>query len=642
MSPVFKNNKVPLIYILSNGRSGTTLLDLLLGAHPKIWTLGEAQNLPWELRNPRAPCGCGNPVPESEFWAPIIDSIPTEIDGYHIGYFRNEKQVGKVLRWDMLPDVLRGEVSSRWQEAAREYAIKNQHYFEVVYEAAQDRSPEPIRWFVDASKDPYRLFWLQASGLFDIRVIHMLKDPRALVYSMARDWIGNPVDGINRTIRYTARWIIENAIMAHLCRVQFSAADTWTQRYESLASHPEETLTQLGNWLGVKYSPSLVHDFRKYENFAISGNMMRWRESDSEINLDERWKSDLPSSYARFIRLATQPFHTLCGYESSHMWTDQSSSAQTSSPAQTGGSVADEIEARHSKSSVGSSLVFQVDSRSPFRVGQPIVVASHPRSGTHLTIDLLRKQFESCKASTRIGETLHHLYLNLDAMTVVAERYDVGDAIGLLQRAQTPTVKTHSLPTLDMFSGAERALAEQVLEKSVLIYVARDCRDVICSMYQWERSRHESFDATLSWYLRNPLGRNSYAAERDQSGMTYLEKWVEHVNAWRSQSNVLLIRFEDILSHPEKIITTIARHTGLEPLYERPLLPQKIRYGGRLADYWRRLTGYQESTAVLGRKPEDRALNWHEEFSKEDRQYIDQIAGDLLIKLGYESGDDWI
>ena len=28
-----------VIYILSNGRSGSTLLDLLLGAHPRLWTL---------------------------------------------------------------------------------------------------------------------------------------------------------------------------------------------------------------------------------------------------------------------------------------------------------------------------------------------------------------------------------------------------------------------------------------------------------------------------------------------------------------------------------------------------------------------------------------------------------------------------
>jgi hypothetical protein len=70
------HGRLPLVYILSNGRSGTTLLDLLLGAHPRVWTVGEVQNLPWEMRYPRAPCGCGNPVQESPFWAPILHDIP--------------------------------------------------------------------------------------------------------------------------------------------------------------------------------------------------------------------------------------------------------------------------------------------------------------------------------------------------------------------------------------------------------------------------------------------------------------------------------------------------------------------------------------------------------------------------------------
>lgn len=309
------SKKIPLIYILSNGRSGTTLLDLLLGAHPRVWTLGEAQNLPWELQSPRAPCGCGNPVPESEFWEPILDEIPTGTTGYHVGYFRDERQVGKVLRWRLLPNLLRGNVGERWSEALHEYGTKNRKYFNVVRNAANRRSSSTIKWLVDASKDPYRLFWLQASGHFNIRVIHMLKDPRALVYSMAHDWFDNSLGGFDRVLRYTARWVVENTLMAHVCRTQFDAADVWTQKYESLAAHPERELLSLGRWLGIKYPPSLVHDFRNYENFAISGNMMRWRESDTKICLDERWKADLPALYARFIYLSSRPFFHLCGYK---------------------------------------------------------------------------------------------------------------------------------------------------------------------------------------------------------------------------------------------------------------------------------------------------------------------------------------
>ncbi len=43
-------------------------------------------------------------------------------------------------------------------------------------------------------------------------------------------------------------------------------------------------------------------------------------------------------------------------------------------------------------------------------IGKPILIASHPRSGTHLTIDLLRKQFLECQSSKRLGEPLDKIY----------------------------------------------------------------------------------------------------------------------------------------------------------------------------------------------------------------------------------------
>ena len=48
-------------------------------------------------------------------------------------------------------------------------------------------------------------------------------------------------------------------------------------------------------------------------------------------------------------------------------------------------------------------------------IGKPILIASHPRSGTHLTIDLLRKQFQECQSYKRLGEPFDRLYLALEA-----------------------------------------------------------------------------------------------------------------------------------------------------------------------------------------------------------------------------------
>jgi len=285
---------------------------MLLGAHPNIWTLGEAQILPWELTNPRVPCGCGKPIPESEFWKPILDEIPTDVEGYHIGYFRNVDQVGKVLRWQFLPALLRGRAHRKWQAAIDEYGRKNVALFSTVRKAAGQRSGREIKWLVDASKDPYRLFWLQESGYFDIRVVHMIKDPLALVFSMAKPWLPY---GAHRVVRYTGRWVIENMIMSHLCEISFRTEHVRKQTYESFASRPGKTMHAIGEWLGVDYEPERAANFRDYENYAISGNMMRWRESEDKIRLDERWKESLPTVYQKLVGMLTSPFRTSAGYK---------------------------------------------------------------------------------------------------------------------------------------------------------------------------------------------------------------------------------------------------------------------------------------------------------------------------------------
>lgn len=302
--------QVPLVYIASNGHSGSTLLDLLLGAHPTVWTLGEAQNLPWELRNRRTPCGCGQPVEEDDFWRSVLDDIPLEIEGYHIGYFRNIAQVGKVLRWKLLPDLFRNDISDEWRPAVQEYGWKNAKYFDAVRAEAEERSGTDIEWLVDNSKDPYRLFWLQHSGMFRTRAIHLVKDPRAFVYSMTKD---NPTD-LTAIARYTGRWIIENAIISTVVNKSVFDENVRRVTYDELAQRPKQTMQAIGAWLGLDYDASLIDSFREHENHALSGNMMRWRESEEDIYYDESWKRHLSPAVARFIKEATKPFASFCGY----------------------------------------------------------------------------------------------------------------------------------------------------------------------------------------------------------------------------------------------------------------------------------------------------------------------------------------
>ena len=299
---------IPVIYILSNGRSGSTLLDLLLGAHPEIWTLGEAQNLQWELRK-GALCGCGLPLSQCKFWNRVLPNLALKTDHVSINHFRERDGGGKVLRYFLLPDLWRGAVNKKRRELISEYGLLNARYFKTVHQAAEEWSGTSIRWMVDASKDPYRLLWLQSSGLFDLRVIHLMKDPRAFVYSMTKP---NFQKAWRKVIRMSGRWLVENLLFFRLCRSAFSTNQVFFLRYEDLASTPNDVMARLCTWLGVDFYQPIVRNFRKVENHAISGNKMRWQSS--KIRLDTAWRESFPQRYADLVWILTYPLAAHCGY----------------------------------------------------------------------------------------------------------------------------------------------------------------------------------------------------------------------------------------------------------------------------------------------------------------------------------------
>src|SRR5688500_1444385 len=65
--------KVKILYIASDSRSGSTLLDLMLGQADEIFSVGELRHV-WErsyLKNEL--CGCTRPCGECACWAAVTE-----------------------------------------------------------------------------------------------------------------------------------------------------------------------------------------------------------------------------------------------------------------------------------------------------------------------------------------------------------------------------------------------------------------------------------------------------------------------------------------------------------------------------------------------------------------------------------------
>lgn len=301
--------RIPLVYILSNGRSGSTILDMLLGAHPAVWTMGEVQLMPLDAAHNIQPCGCGRSVATCSFWSLFASKVQNSESKFPVEYFRLPNRAGKVLRGNLLQDLWRSRISRRWLSAVAEYGSENYKLISLVKQKAAERRSGDIRWLIDASKDAYRLFWLAESRLFDIRVIHLVKDSRAFVYSMV---CKNEAASWSRILRYSARWCVENLIAARVCNNGFPSNHVKLVRYENLAENPKETMSEIFQWLDLDDAGDFMSGFRENENHGISGNASRLETKP--FTLDEKWKHNMPAAQAWFVRVSTLPIMRHFGY----------------------------------------------------------------------------------------------------------------------------------------------------------------------------------------------------------------------------------------------------------------------------------------------------------------------------------------
>lgn len=255
-------------------------------------------------------------------------------------------------------------------------------------------------------------------------------------------------------------------------------------------------------------------------------------------------------------------------------------------------------------------------------IGRRVVIATHRRSGTHLAIDLLRRQFDACASTKRLGERSDALYLNLD---IVGGELTEDEAADRLRRAPRPIVKTHALLELLASDGPRRAFAEQVLADADLLCVHRDGRDVLCSLHLYMQAYDPGARVPIGEFIRQEIDGRSRVAH-----------WAEQVRGLLALPGAHAFAYRDFVDAPRETLDRLAAVLDLEPLYVEPLLPraQTSRWQALAARFWTR----PERTSIPG-DPSGRArpLRWREAFSAEDHTFLSEQAEGLLGELGYDA-----
>lgn len=306
------------VFICAAGHSGSTLLDLLLGAHPQGISLGEIAQLPKNISLDSV-CSCNTKLSECRFWHPVITGFGRSIhadlwqDPYalNLGFIKAGREIDPrhqtrtrmslrklaygmeyaCLRWRLpLPSSVR-ELMSR--PARNKCAL----FRYLLAHTGRD-------FVVDSSKH-----YLGALGLYRVapdetRVIHLVRDGRAVFNSGIGRGM-HPGAALNAWSRHSRRasillehYLPESALMA--------------VRYEALASHPRAELERICAFLGMEFDPKML-EFGAADAHIANGNRMRFGQS-SEIRLDERWREELSAPMLAYFERHAGKLNRQLGY----------------------------------------------------------------------------------------------------------------------------------------------------------------------------------------------------------------------------------------------------------------------------------------------------------------------------------------
>ena len=227
----------------------------------------------------------------------------------------------------------------------------------------------------------------------------------------------------------------------------------------------------------------------------------------------------------------------------------------------------------------------------------PILVASHPRSGTHLVIDLLRRQFPETRVEKELFKPLDSLYLNIERTVSQTRRLSKKDCGIILKAAKNPILKTHfrSDFTESWIKDESYRISSDVrslISSALIIYVHRHPFDVM-----------ESYRSLLASSSREVAALDviEFALSPHWNGnQDRIGWWAQHVQGWAARDDALVIRYMDLLRSPDLCLDQIEKKLGLKAIRIEPLLPKNERsiWRGRLS---RLMAVDPSSTAILSR-----------------------------------------
>lgn len=282
-------SKIPVIYIVSHGRSGSTLVGSVLGLVEGYVYVGEIRDVWRDGLIDNQSCGCGAKFRDCPFW---IEVFRRAFGGFET--LEVNEAARRINRMTKLPDTFSlfrlawtfPSDCSEIEEYTRPLA--------KLYRAIQEVSGAEV--IIDSSKTMRYGALVAATPGLKVLLVNLIRDPRAIVQSRVRPArhrdgsLKPPAIGYGRyrVAHIIAKWAVRNALAARVLRRDGGVRLI----YEDFVKDQSQFLTAVAGKPGADVVVALIKSGipSNLVQHQVAGNWVR----GLKITAKETWRQELP------------------------------------------------------------------------------------------------------------------------------------------------------------------------------------------------------------------------------------------------------------------------------------------------------------------------------------------------------------
>ncbi len=290
--------KLLVVYIMGDGRSGSTVTSVVLGNHPCISSNGELHKFARYRGHPKRD---NNKEKDLRFWKDVREYYRSA--GYSTDYRHLEDIQGEIENYGSFWRLLFQRIP---EDVCSEYCA----YVGGLFRAIRAVSKRDI--IVDESKRPARGYALPRCPGTDVRIIHLVRDPRGVVWSQKKRTVEHKYKS---PLVAGAHYSTKN-LMSLLVQLRAPRGRVMRVRYEDLVREPAVELTRIGEFLDLSMEP-VIERIEAGEPlqvpYLLDGNRIRC-EKEITLRFDDTWRRQQSLGERLVAILCTLPFFLLFGY----------------------------------------------------------------------------------------------------------------------------------------------------------------------------------------------------------------------------------------------------------------------------------------------------------------------------------------